>query len=49
MGIDGLKLYMTGKNLVTITDWTGYDPENATTINNTPLLRTFTLGVNFNF
>lgn len=49
MGVDGLKLYMTGKNLVTITDWTGYDPENATTINGTPLLRTFSLGVNFNF
>lgn len=49
IGFGGLKLYVAGKNLITITDWTGYDPENGTTINNTPMLRTFTLGADFNF
>jgi len=49
IGVNGLKIYVTGKNLLTITDWTGYDPENGTTINNTPMLRTFTLGANLNF
>lgn len=49
LGLQGLKLYVTGKNLVTITDWTGYDPENATTIAHTPMLRTITFGANLNF
>jgi hypothetical protein len=39
--LQNLRLYATGKNLYTFTDWTGYDPENATTINHFPLLRTF--------
>lgn len=49
MGLQNLRLYVTGKNLHTFTKWTGYDPENATTINNTPLLRTFSLGLDVQF
>ena len=49
LGVDGLKLYVSGKNLYTHTDWTGYDPENGTTISQTPMLRTFTFGADFNF
>ncbi len=47
--IGGLRVFISGKNLLTITDWTGYDPENATTITSGPMLRTMTLGVDFKF
>lgn len=45
----GLRLYISGKNLYTWTKWTGYDPENATSIRDYPMLRTYTLGVDLNF
>jgi TonB-linked SusC/RagA family outer membrane protein len=47
--VRGLRLYASAKNLHTFTKWTGYDPENATTLNNFPLLRTYTLGIDFKF
>lgn len=47
--LQGLRLFVSGKNLYTFTDWTGYDPENGTSINNYPLMRTFTLGVDLKF
>lgn len=47
--VDGLQLYLSGKNLYTWSDWEGYDPENATTIYNVPMLRTFTFGIDFKF
>jgi len=47
--ISGLRVFASGKNLLTLTDWTGYDPENATTIVNFPMLRTITMGVDFKF
>lgn len=47
--VDGLRLFVSGKNLYTFTKWTGYDPENATTINGYPLMRTFTFGVDLKF
>lgn len=44
--LKSLKVYGSIKNLATFTEWSGYNPERATTINsNTPFLRTFTLGV----
>jgi len=45
----GLRVFASGKNLYTFTNWTGYDPENATTITGYPMLRTFTLGVDVKF
>ncbi len=47
--LQNMRLYVTGKNLYTFTNWTGYDPENATTINNFPMLRTFSLGLDVKF
>ena len=44
-----LRLFFSGKNLYTFTDWTGYDPENATTITGFPMMRTFTFGLDLQF
>ena len=52
--ISKLKLYVTGRNLVTITDWTGLDPElgsgNASDSNDgqrsVPLVKEYVLGLN---
>ncbi|NKI26982.1 TonB-dependent receptor [Arenibacter sp. 6A1] len=50
LGVNELKLYVSGKNLFTSTDWIGLDPENAGTIGSSnPVLRTFTLGINVSF
>lgn len=47
--IAGLRLFVSGKNLYTFTNWTGYDPENATTITSGPMLRTLTTGLDLRF
>ncbi|MEQ8556361.1 MAG: TonB-dependent receptor [Cyclobacteriaceae bacterium] len=48
-----LKLYVSGKNLFTWTDWIGWDPEHGaggiSPGNNGPLMKTYTLGVNVQF
>jgi len=57
MKLKGLRIYISSKNLYTWTKWTGYDPENMTTINNItqntlgdfPMLRSFILGVDVKF
>ncbi len=48
-GLGEMRVYVSGKNLYTWTDWTGYDPENATTIYNSPMMRTFTFGLDLKF
>ncbi|WP_372776060.1 SusC/RagA family TonB-linked outer membrane protein [Mangrovibacterium sp.] len=55
--IKGAKLFVSGSNLLTITDYTGYNPDVSLTGNNTksmghdnagyPVSRTFRVGVNF--
>ena len=57
--IDRLSVYISGTNLITITDYTGYDPEvssfNVTTagggidLSNYPTAKTVTFGVNLTF
>lgn len=47
--MNGLRIYLSAKNLHTFTKWTGYDPENATTLADLPFLRTYTLGVDLKF
>ena len=57
--IEGLSVYVSGTNLLTITDYTGYDPEvssfNRVTggsgidLSNYPTAKTVTFGVNLNF
>jgi hypothetical protein len=51
MKINNLKVYVTGKNLLTISDWDGWDPETGTGLTETayPLMRSYTLGINFSF
>ncbi len=49
LNMKGLRMYLSGKNLLTITDWTGYDPENATTINGRPLMYTVSIGADIKF
>lgn len=46
IGIQGLDLYVSGKNLITITKWKGWDPEANSNYWGRPVLRSFTLGLN---
>lgn len=49
-GVNNFKIYVTGTNLFTITDWDGWDPETSTGLGGDyPLLRTYSLGINFDF
>lgn len=49
--INNLKLFVTGKNLFTITDWEGGDPEigNSIVSGSYPVARSYSLGVNISF
>ena len=56
MGINGLQLYLSGRNLYTFTDWIGWDPEarddprgSGNWSINYPLVRSYILGVNVTF
>mgnify|MGYP003669751314 CR=1 FL=1 len=44
LGIDKLELFLNGKNLVTITDWRGIDPESSDQTDR-PFARTYLFGV----
>lgn len=50
IGIDNLKLFLSGKNLMTWTDWNGWDPENGlpgrSTSSNGPVIKSYTFGLN---
>ena len=58
-GVDGARLYFTGTNLITWSQYSGFDPDvSAQSVGNTnrgidigayPLARTFTTGLSFNF
>ncbi len=45
------KLFVNGKNLVTISDWDGWDPETGSGLNRGayPFLRNYTVGLNIEF
>ena len=49
VGIQNLKVFFTGKNVATITGWTGGDPEMGTTVGSNPVLSSFSLGANISF
>ena len=49
VGITNLKLYLSGKNLYTFTDWLGYDPEAASVEGPYPNSRTVVFGINLGF
>ena len=47
-----LKVFASGKNLLTFSKWEGLDPETATTfagVNSFPVFKIFTLGLNASF
>lgn len=50
-GINNMKLFVTGKNLATITGWDGGDPESGSTALSTtyPIMTSFSLGLNLSF
>src|SRR5690606_24695965 len=47
--LQDLRVYLSGKNLYTWTDWTGYDPERSTTKGGFPSMRTYTVGIDLRF
>jgi hypothetical protein len=49
--INNLKLFLSAKNLATITNWEGGDPEIGTTIvaNTFPVSSTYSIGINVSF
>ncbi|GAA3554428.1 TonB-dependent receptor [Snuella lapsa] len=50
MGMQALKIYLSGKNLITSSDWIGLDPENAGHIaGSNPGIKTVSLGLNLKF
>jgi len=57
IGLGGLRLYFTGTNLFTITNYVGYDPENSSESGLSkggdymgyPAARSFILGANISF
>jgi hypothetical protein len=51
LDIQNLKVFISGKNLLTITDWQGWDPEAGTGFDADalPVMRNYSLGVNVEF
>lgn len=52
LGLQSLRVFLSGKNLYTWTNWQGWDPEIANgglTINGRPLLLSYSAGVNVTF
>jgi len=45
LGLNALRLFAQGQNLLTITDYIGYDPENASSNASIPPLKMFTFGL----
>jgi hypothetical protein len=46
IGIDAFRVYVSGKNLATWTNWTSWDPEVT---DQTPVMRSFVVGLNTTF
>jgi TonB-linked SusC/RagA family outer membrane protein len=47
--LGNVKIYLSGKNLYTFTDWTGYDPETSDTFGAYPSARLISAGVKIDF
>jgi len=50
-GLQNARIYLNGKNLLTLTDWNGWDPETNQTITRSgrPVLKSYTIGLNVEF
>lgn len=51
LGIENLRLFMSGQNLLTLTGWDGWDPEANLGISSTayPVMRTYAFGIDLTF
>ncbi|WP_236978956.1 SusC/RagA family TonB-linked outer membrane protein [Membranihabitans maritimus] len=52
IGINNTKIYVSGKNVLTLTKWDGWDPETNQGIGNAnafPLMKAYTLGLDISF
>ncbi len=50
IGIKDARIFVSGRNLLTITKWKGLDPETGIGISNTrPVIRSYTMGLNLSF
>ncbi len=52
LGIGGAKIYISGKNLLTFTNWDGWDPETGQGIgiaDGYPVMKTYSLGLDLSF
>ena len=52
LGIGGLKIFVSGKNLLTSTKWMGWDPETGQGIGNSdafPVMKAYTIGLDISF
>ncbi|MEE9364997.1 MAG: TonB-dependent receptor [Cellulophaga sp.] len=49
LGVEKLRIFLSGRNLHTFTNFLGYDPESNANFAAYPNARTFMLGVNLNF
>lgn len=52
IGLNSAKVYISGKNLLTFTDWLGWDPETGDGIGNDqgfPVMRAYTVGLDISF
>lgn len=48
--VNRLKLYLTGKNLLTLTQWDGWDPESGSGLEAAyPVMRSYSIGLNIEF
>jgi hypothetical protein len=41
VNVNRCRVYVSGRNLITVTDWSGWDPESG----NTPMPQTITFGI----
>lgn len=52
LGVENVKVYVSGKNLLTLTNWDGWDPETNQGIGSTspyPVMKSYNLGVDISF
>lgn len=50
-GLQNMKVYFSGKNLLTLTKWPGWDPETGEKITRSglPVVKSYTIGINVEF
>jgi TonB-linked SusC/RagA family outer membrane protein len=48
-GFSNLQMYVSLKNVQTLTNWSGYNPETGTSVRDTPRPSSYTFGLNFGF